>query len=314
LARTARVTLSPRAQPVEGNMTMSRSNQGKCAHYVVWPVLGLALLLLPVCGGDCVSDSVSGVVDDVVDDVVAGIIEDAQNDNDGILADTEFGDEGNGPSGYGPHVESDGLLVAEAEHYSEATPNWFEVLGEQMLKDNRRWFVQDGAAYGPTPDPDGFHVGASGNAYVECLPDTRVMDYDFIEEGAIYGEGEGGARLDFEIDFETAGTYYVWVRAYSTGTEDNGVHVGVDGEIPESGRKIQLCAKNQWSWTNAQRGSGGSSCGVNGTITVTIWNPGRHTISFHQREDGFEFDRFVMTTNPGYVPTGVGPAESPMLF
>ena len=281
---------------------------------VMGPLLGMIPLLLPVSGADCVSDA----VDNAVDEVVAGIVE--QNTGGTVVEEpegdrpTSDGDAGTGESGVGPHIETDGLVVVEAEHYSWARPNWFEMLGQQVELDNRRWYVQDGGASGPGPDPDGFHTGASGDAYLECLPDTRVTHSDPIEDGSLYGEGEGGASLDYEIEFQTAGTYYVWVRAYSTGTEDNGIHVGLDGELPETGRKIQLCGQNEWRWTNAQRGSGGSACGVTGTITITVWNPGPHTVTFHQREDGHEFDRFLLTTDPGYGPTGEGPAESPTRF
>lgn len=200
-----------------------------------------------------------------------------------------------------PHLETGGLVVVDAEHFETTVPD---------STGNRAWYVQNGGAAGPGPDPDPFHTGAVGNAYVECLPDTRVTHDDPFAPGSFYGDSTGGARLDYPVLFQTAGTYRVWVRAQSTGTEDNGIHVGVDGTTAAAGMRIQWCGGG-WLWTNAQRDSGGTACGVNGTISINIPTPGLHVISFHQREDGCEFDRFILTTSTSYVPSGVGPPESP---
>lgn len=283
---------------------------------LLWPMLGLMTLAFPLGGGDCVSDSVDSAVDQIIQDVTDQVVQDQidQATADAGANAEGFGDQGDDSSGYGPHVETGGLVVVEAEHYTLAVPNSIELLGQQVNFDNRRWYTQPGTQNGPSPDPDGFHRGAAGDNYVECLPDTRVTHDDPVEDGSIYGDIIGGARLDYDIDFETTGTYWVWVRGHSTGTEDNGMHVGIDGVVPATGWKIQMCGQNDWKWTNAQRDSGGSACGVNGTIMIEVTTPGTHTISFHQREDGFEFDRFVMTVDPNYTPDGVGPDASPTLY
>jgi hypothetical protein len=200
-----------------------------------------------------------------------------------------------------PHVETGGLVVIEAEHYANTFP---DVTG------TRDWYVQDGGSSGPGPDPDGFHSGASGNAYMECLRDTRVTHADPMEPGSFYNDSTQGARLDYPVVFQTPGQYRVWVRVQSTGTEDNGIHVAVNGSIPPNGWRIQWCGGG-WRWSNAQRYSGGTACGINGTVYVDIPTAGEHLISFYQREDGAELDRFLMTTDTGYTPSGIGPAESP---
>ena len=44
------------------------------------------------------------------------------------------------------------------------------------------------------------------------------------------------------------------IRAHSTGSEDNGLHVGIDGTWPETGRRLQWCAgKRTWRWESKQR-------------------------------------------------------------
>jgi hypothetical protein len=146
---------------------------------------------------------------------------------------------------------------------------------------------------------------------MECLPDTRVTEHDSLSGGAFYDTAPGGATLEYDIIFDTPGVYFVWVRAYSTGTEDNGLHVGIDGGVYDNGQKMQWCGTGQWTWSSAQRGSGGSSCGQDGTIMINVPSAGFHTVVFHQREDGFEFDRFMLTTDGSYRPEGAGPVESP---
>jgi len=57
------------------------------------------------------------------------------------------------------------------------------------------------------------------------------------------------AVLTYNVHFSTPGRYYVWARAYSTGSEDNGLHVGLNGDWPASGQRMQWCqGKNNWRW------------------------------------------------------------------
>ena len=42
------------------------------------------------------------------------------------------------------------------------------------------------------------------------------------------------------------------------GSEDNGVHVGLDGRWPESGQRWQTVQKQQWAWDCKQRTRAGS--------------------------------------------------------
>lgn len=42
-------------------------------------------------------------------------------------------------------------------------------------------------------------------------------------------------------------------------------------------------------------------------IYLNIEKPGLHEIQFSMREDGFEFDKFILTTNVDYKPKEEGP-------
>lgn len=191
-------------------------------------------------------------------------------------------------------VERDGLLVVEAETFSRQTKD-----------DVRRWHVTSEHSTPPIQgDPDEPHWrSASGQAYVEVLPDTRTNHDERLIHNENFVNVPGVmAVLDYDVEFTTPGRYYVWVSAYSTGTEDNGVHVGLDGEWPESGQRMQWCeGKNSWAWASKQR-TQEVHCGEPGLIYLDVEKAGRHTVSFSMREDGFEMDQWRMTTDPKYKP------------
>lgn len=84
------------------------------------------------------------------------------------------------------------------------------------------------------------------------------------------------------------------MRTFSTNTEDNGLHLGLNGTWPASGAKMQWTRKNQWTWDSRQR-TKKIHTGVFGQIWIEIPRPGLHQIHFAMREDGFEFDKFILT-------------------
>lgn len=182
--------------------------------------------------------------------------------------------------------ERDGIVVVESEHYYE-----------QTLADIRKWYIIDKPFASEMSDPDDNHASdASGSAYLESLPDTRTTHYDkLIHDENFCNQAGKMAVVHFKVHFNNPGKYYVWVRAYSTGAEDNGIHVGLDGEWPESGQRMQWCeGKNQWTWDSKQR-TDADHCGVSERIFLEVKNTGLHDIQFSMRKDGFEFDKFVLT-------------------
>jgi hypothetical protein len=196
--------------------------------------------------------------------------------------------------------ERDGVVAVEAEHFFE-----------QTLAEKRAWHVTS-AEHEPVVEPDGDrpHVeGASGGAYIELLPDTRRTHSDRLLAGENFSNEPGRlAVLKYKIHFNTPGRYYVWARAFSTGTEDNGLHVGLNGRWPESGQRMQWCeGKNSWRWESKQR-TEKEHCGVPHEIYLDIETPGEHEVLFSMREDGFEFDKFILTTDRDFPrPNGTGP-------
>lgn len=199
--------------------------------------------------------------------------------------------------------EKDGMLAVEAEHFAKQTSTEKRAF-YLTTRDNTPTFKMDG---------DASHVAnASGGAYLEILPDTRRNHGEKLIPGENFSNEPGKlAVLHYNVHISTPGRYYVWVRAHSTGSEDNGLHVGIDGQWPESGRRLQWCVgKNTWRWDSMQR-TQKVHCGVPHQIYLDIEKPGDHTVHFSMREDGFEFDKWFMTKNRNFVrPSDTGPTNS----
>ena len=192
-----------------------------------------------------------------------------------------------------PFSEKNGMLEVEAEDFYSKSNNGTK----------RDWYIRSKENTIGLANLENHTENASKNSYIEALPDTRVTHDDAL----IYGEnffpfpGMGGV-VSYKIKINNPGKYYVWVRAYSSGPEDNGLHVGVDGEWPESGERIQLCeGKDTWTWSSAQRVPE-NHCGVNNTISLDFKQKGEHIISFSMREDGFELDKFLLTKDASFNP------------
>lgn len=172
---------------------------------------------------------------------------------------------------------------------------------EEYISKDDRWVMTD-ASTGQLPedeDPDPNHSDtASGGVYFEVLPDVRVTHADtFGPPTPYWGAAGGGPSMTWAVNVPEPGRYYIHARAYSTGTEDNGIHFGIDGTWPTTSNRMQFCSagKRAWTWSSAQRDAGGlGSCGRQKTLYVDIETAGPHTISASAREDGFELDRVVM--------------------
>ncbi len=194
------------------------------------------------------------------------------------------------------HEATSTHIAIEAEHYQE-----------QDKRETRQWYTIN-KDHTPNVEPDGDppHIeGASNGAYLEVLPDTRRTHGDKLIRGENF-TNQGGeiAVLTYHVKFKVPGKYYVWVRAYSTGTEDNGIHAGLDGQWPESGARMQWCEwKHSWHWESKQR-TQEVHCGVPYQIYLQVDEPGLHEVHFSMREDGFEFDKFILTTERDFTPEG----------
>ena len=171
-------------------------------------------------------------------------------------------------------------LEVEAEDYAEL-----------LKQEKRQWEIRN-------------DTSASAGKYIFITPDTRVSHDDSLHNGVNFSNKPGEICLvTYNINFKKPGRYYVWVMAKSTGTEDNSVHVGLNGVWPETGARMQWCqGKHKWWWESKQR-TQKEHCGVPYQIYVDIDKPGLHTIQFSMREDGFKMDKFLLTLNRDFKPS-----------
>ena len=191
-------------------------------------------------------------------------------------------------------VEKEGILKIEAEEYHYKNNN----------STKRNWIVRSlNDKISSRLSKTNYSKTAIGNSYIEAVPDTRVTHDDELILGENFFPIAGtGGIISYKIKINNPGKYYVWVNAFSTGTEDNGIHVGVNEQWQESGARIQWCAgKNKWTWSSAQR-MPDNHCGKEKTIYLNFNKSGDYIISFSMREDGFKMDRFILSKNSNFNP------------
>ncbi|MEO1009949.1 MAG: DUF5060 domain-containing protein [Bacteroidota bacterium] len=191
--------------------------------------------------------------------------------------------------------EVNGFVEVEAEafHYRSANGS------------PRNWYLRPKEGDMPFEESEltDHSEGAGSNLYIEALPDTRITHGDPLKEGEnFFPKAGAGGLVSYKVDFTSPGKYFVWARAFSSGTEDNGLHVGIDGQWPENGARMQWCeGKGKWTWSSAQRVPE-NHCGIPQTIFLEVRTAGEHIISFAMREDGFELDKWIMTLDKDFRP------------
>ncbi len=85
-------------------------------------------------------------------------------------------------------------------------------------------------------------------------------------------------------------------------TSSDSVHIGLDGVGPTSGYNVNGFKTNAWSWSNRSNGN---------VRTIEVTSTGIHSFDLWMRESGMIVDKIVITNDPNYVPSGLGPDESP---
>ena len=140
-----------------------------------------------------------------------------------------------------------------------------------------------------TKVPPGSHYveGASGGAYLEIPEDA----------GNPPKLDKGLAR--FEVDLAAAGGYTLWARVWWEGECSNSFTVRIDDHPPFIlGDNATYKA---WHWVKYP---------VARMVRPVRLDKGRHTIVFHNREDGVRIDQVVLSADARFVPVGI---EKPTL-
>ncbi|MEA3460944.1 MAG: FlgD immunoglobulin-like domain containing protein, partial [Bacteroidota bacterium] len=122
--------------------------------------------------------------------------------------------------------------------------------------------------------------------------------------------------LNYSITLNTAGTWYIWIRAYATTAENNGLFIKLDGETltapednPYAGVPDIYLTKNGWCWKPEWKGPGDGE--HEGPITMTA-SAGTHILSICKRkmEDPL-IDKILLTlTDSPPEDSSYGPDET----
>lgn len=155
--------------------------------------------------------------------------------------------------------ENDGIAYFEAESFTQS-----------VARGSQQWQSSTSVA------------GYSGAAYMEALPNAASNINAAVSTTS--------PELQYGMQFNTPGTYRVWVRGHGLdGTEDS-VHVGLDGGFVSAGSNLGWTVYGAWTWTNGA------------SKNVTVGAAGLHTFNLWMREDGARVDRLVLATNAAFRP------------
>lgn len=167
--------------------------------------------------------------------------------------------------------EQNGELVIEAEDYFNKSNN---NLGEWL--------------------PFASHQASAGQAMQ--TPDR----------GKATGNNTSGPKLVYKTNFNTTGTYKVWLRtaALDGSPAHNSLHFGLDGNCFTCKKGDQGIGKSlaHFNWTNTVSKSRRS-------LTIQINQAGEYDLNIWMREDGVRIDKIYLTKS-NQIPKDFGPVLS----
>ena len=168
------------------------------------------------------------------------------------------------------YIQTDGLVIMEAENA------------------HRRFVGSTGDEWLDANDISGF----AGNGFVISGPNN----------GTNHKDTTNGAYLEFDVNFTSTGTHYIWVRMYGANGKDDSLHAGLESPTTYGGAGFTNKSAT-WTWVGEAAAA---------RVTVEVPSSGIHTIRIWQREDGTRLDKIIVSNISSYTPDGIGPPESPM--
>ncbi len=159
-----------------------------------------------------------------------------------------------------PHDLTGGLATFEAEDFSNNIPRGV-----------RAWELKSDIP------------GYSGAGFMVCTNSTADANSNInvnVETTS--------PELQYGINFSSAAPHFIWARASVQNTQEDSVHVGINGSLALAS-PMTFSVFSNWSW-----------CGI--YVSVDVTNAGTGTLSFWMREDGARIDRIAVSTNASFRP------------
>jgi hypothetical protein len=183
-----------------------------------------------------------------------------------------------------PSSPSENLIVtltptpAQCPFDTDSSPNYRVVMEAEHYDNNVKQSNND--YWDPMTGPS----GVSGT----CL---RALPDDGTDAGT--GYSTASAQLDYAVDFESAGNYYVWLLGYPGDSNSDTAYIGVDGVEQSTNNKITWTSYNAWGWKGSASGAPASIYASAGVHTVNVW----------MKKDGLYLDRVLLTKSTS-TPSG----------
>ena len=147
---------------------------------------------------------------------------------------------------------------------------------------------------------------ASGGQAVWTLPNESMG----VSSPGNTDNDATGPALTYDVEFDSAATYYVFVRMKAPSGDSDSVHIALDDDTlvtaPTGGQGLSEDSTDSWTWVH-----GVSSDGTpDDHVTVSPDSPGVHTLRLYMREDGTQVDKIVLVraSSPPADPAGTGPS------
>lgn len=148
-------------------------------------------------------------------------------------------------------------------------------------------------------------TGHTGEGTMYALPDEPVAVIEYPESLTT------SPRLDYRVEFTKTGTHYFWFRGSDGGGDS--LNAGFNGDSPDPTMNSidEGCCGDRAPGGVSYVWVGGIDATPEGRSRFEVTLAGVHTVNLWMREDGQIVDKVLITTDPNFVPTGAGPAESP---
>ena len=170
-------------------------------------------------------------------------------------------------------------LCTEAEWESAcfATTQTFPITGPTGAHDRVFIEAEDGVASGAVAgDTWTSYSGTSGFSGLGAMAATPNNGSSF---GCTAATQEANSpRIDFTVDVQTTGNYYIWTRIASPTGNDNSVCVGIDGTANATSPTTNNTA---WTWVVSP--------------AINVGTTGNHRFTVYMREDGTPLDAIVIS-------------------
>ncbi len=184
--------------------------------------------------------------------------------------------------GGGAFVEADGKVSLEAEYAMEHTLE----SESEITADMKAYTVskRDKAAQVPGKIPNGWRLTQSDTGMAMRLPDLGAQ-WSENAEFPVYSP-----ELTYKINFNSTGTYNVWLRWRYVDNASDSIRGGLDGSLGNFSTDVFFSNSldEKWHWKNV------------GKVNVTTAE--EHAFSLWMREDGLYVDRIYLTKS-GETPT-----------